>query len=270
MCNATTKLLIAAAIAATLGSCSGSKPNPARELFMQAESRLDAGDTKQVYALLDSIKAQYPDSIKLLREGMTLRRRAMLADVHEQMKLTDDSIAACMDAVNALRPKLKEINDPRLLEPYFVAKEGYNPDFMSGTGVQPRVDELGQFYLISSLNAAYKHTGISLSTGSESASAGPVPFDGEMNYRINGSEIITFSPDQSTAIGEFAAAHPGTAMTLTFTGGKKHSVKLTAKQVDAIALCYEYGHAMMQGRHLTYQREKLNRQEELLTEELSK
>lgn len=265
MCNATTKFM-SAALAAILTACSGgSKSNPARELYYQAEARLSTGDTPQVFALLDSIKNQYPDSVKLLRECMELRHKAMAVDITKEIALVDDSIAHCVETVNTLSPKLKKISDPRLVEPYFVAAEGYNPNFMASTGVQARVDEVGQFYLISSLNAAYKHTGITLSAGTESASAGPVPFDGEMNYRINGSEIIIFSPAQSAAIGEFAAAHPSTAMTLTFTGGKKHSVKLTARQVNAIATCYEYGTAMLTGRHLTYQREKLNRQLSLLS-----
>lgn len=269
MYNATIKPLLAAAvIAASLAACSGSKPNHARELYNQAEDQLAAGNIGQVYALLDSIKSQYPDSVHLLREGLNLRHRAMLLESQNETAAIDDSIAICMEKVSAMQPRLKKVDDPRLVEPYYVAKEGYDPNFMTTTGLQAHVDELGQFTLISSLQAAYKHTGITLVCGDESASAGPVPYDGECNYRINGSEIITFSPAQSQAIGELAAAHPGTTMTLKFTGGKPHSVKLSAKQVDAIATCYTYARYMTLGRHLSYQKEKLARQQQLLSDNI--
>ena len=68
---------------------------------------------------------------------------------------------------------------------------------------------------------------------------------------------------QSQAIGEFAAAHRNSGATLTFTGGKPYSIKLTPKQIDAIADCYEYASVMTLGRHLTLKRQKLLRQEEL-------
>lgn len=270
MFNAATKLILPCSLIFLISCGGGSdKPDPAQELFAQAEAQLEAGNPESVITLLDSIKTAFPDSIAMLRRGMVLRREAVLQQIQKQMIATDDSINICMEEVNRLKPLMKTVNNPRLVEPYYVAAAGYNPDFMSSTGIQACVDEAGQFYLKSSVQSTLKHTGITLSSSDgTSASAGPVPFDGELNYRINGSEVITFSPVQSAAIGQFAVDHRGSGATLTFTGGKKHSIKLSSKQVDAIATCYEYSKAMTTGRHLTFQREKLNRQEALTLQQI--
>ncbi len=264
MLNAATKLIAAAALATLITSCSGNKgTDPATELYQQAEAQLQAGNPQQVYMLLDSIKATYPDSVGMQRRGLMLRRQALLLELADRMAVVEDSINKCVDDVNALKPLIKTINDPRLVEPYSVAAAGYNPDFLSTTGIQARVDDAGQFYLISSLQSALKHTGIRLTSGSDSADAGPVAYDGELNYRINGSEVVTYSPMQSRAIGEFASTHRDAGATLQFTGGKPHSVKLSAKQVNAIADCYDYANAMTRGRQLSLEKEKLTRQQQL-------
>ena len=270
MCNAATKLISAIALATAITSCTGNSKgiDPANELFNQAEAQYQAGNPELVYQLLDSIKSTYPDSIGLQRRGLLLRRQAFLIELANEMTLTDDSINQCIEDVNALKPLIKTINDPRLVEPFSVAAAGYNPDFLSTTGIQARIDDAGQFYLVSSLQSAQKHTGIKLTVGSESAEAGPVPFDGELNYRINGSEVITFSPMQSQAIGEFASAHRDQGASLQFTGGKPHTIKLTAKQVNAIADCHDYSKAMTRGRFLSLKREKLVRQQQLTTSQI--
>ena len=270
MCNAATKLIATAALATMITACSGNsgKIDPATELYNQAEAQYQAGNPQQVYLLLDSIKSAYPDSVGLQRRGLMLRRQAFLIELADEIVLVDDSINQCIADVNALKPLIKTINDPRLVEPYSVAAAGYNPDFLSTTGIQARIDDAGQFYIISSLQSALKHTGIKLTASSESAEAGPVPFDGELNYRLNGSEVITFSPMQSQAIGEFASSHRDQGATLQFTGGKSHSVKLNAKQVNAIADCYDYSKAMTRGRLLSLRREKLTRQQQLTTSQI--
>lgn len=262
MFNAVTKLstLATALLILTITACSGKKEtnNEARELITQAREALDNGNPARALALIDSCKKQFPDSIDLLKQGLTIRYEATLQQTLNDIASVNDSIDIYIAQVEQLKPLLRQVAHP--IEPYYVAKDGYNPDFLSSTGLQACVDEPGQFYIKSSVQSALKHTGITLSAADgTSASAGPVPYDGEMNYRINGSEVITFSPDQCVAIGQFASAHRDSGATLTFTGGKKHTIKLTPKQVNAIATCYEYANAMTNGRRLNFTREKLKR-----------
>ena len=82
---------------------------------------------------------------------------------------------------------------------------GYKPDFMNSTGIEARVSEIGQFYVVSSSNPSVGHTSITLVIGDYSATTPEVAYDGESNYRIGGGEVITFSPEQSDTIGALAA-----------------------------------------------------------------
>ncbi|MDE6085607.1 MAG: hypothetical protein K2G40_04315, partial [Muribaculaceae bacterium] len=193
-----------------------------------------------------------------------LRPNVIINDSELAINNINDSISILEGMYNELLPRMKKVSDARLVEPYYTAASIYNPNFMETTGIQPRVSDIGQFYLVSSVNGlGLKHTGMSLSGGGELATAGPVPFDGEMNYRINGGEVITYSPEQSEAIGALAARHPEEAMTVTLTGGKNKNLKLSAKEVRAIADCYNFSKAIVDARQLAFERERLNRQVEI-------
>ncbi len=236
----------------------------ARLLYEGAQSSNLAGDPSQALILLDSLKNNYPTETKWQREAMKLRPKLIINESELQIQAVNDSIALLENVYNEILPKMKKISDPRLVEPFYVSAATYSSDFMDKTGIQPRVSDIGQFYIVSSVNGqALKHTGCSLSYGGETATAGPVPFDGEMNYRINGGEVITYSPAQSEAIGQLAARYPNEPMTLTLTGSKSRAIKLSPKEVTAIANCYNFSKAIVDARQLAFERERLNRQLEI-------
>lgn len=266
MSNAIIKLTAAASVVAAsmvMISCGGESETAraARQLYEQAQSCNLDGNPAEALLLLDSLQSTYKTETEWQRLAMKLRPTVMINATEMQIRAVDDSISMLEERYNMLLPKMKKVDDPRLVEPYYVDKATFNADFMNGTGIQPRVSEIGQFYFVSSVNpGGLKHTGFSLSCDGESAVAGPVPYDGEMNYRINGSEVITYSPDQSDAAGIFADGHSGKDMMLTFTGGKAKNIKLNSKQVDAIANCYNFSRAIVDARQLAFERERLNRQ----------
>lgn len=84
-----------------------------------------------------------------------------------------------------------------------------------------------------------------------------------MNYRIDGSEIVTYSADQSDKVGAFVKDHSTGAMTLTLTGGKNKSFKLSRKQIEGIVNCYNYSRSIIDARQLAFEKERLNRQLEI-------
>lgn len=236
----------------------------ARLLYEQAEALNQAGSPQDAILILDSLKKAFPAETKWQRAAMKLRPNLILGDSERAINSINDSISMLESVYNELLPRMKKVSDARLVEPYYTAASVYNPSFMETTGIQPRVSDIGQFYLVSSVNGlGLKHTGMTLSGGGESATAGPVPFDGEMNYRINGGEVITYSPEQSEAIGALAARHPEEAMTVTLTGGKNKNLKLSSKDVRAIADCYNFSRSIVEARQLAFERERLNRQVEI-------
>ncbi|MDE6126928.1 MAG: hypothetical protein K2G30_08220, partial [Muribaculaceae bacterium] len=145
---------------------------------------------------------------------------------------------------------------------YWTYGKPYRPDFMNTTGIEPRVSEIGEFYIVSSVNPAggLKHTTVAVSGNGARATATPVPYDGESNYRIDGGEIITFSPEASDTIGAFAYGNQGVPLTLHFIGTKERSQKLAADQAAAIAAAYRYSKITVDARERSVNRQKLEKQ----------
>lgn len=233
------------------------KESPASDLYAQADAAYQAGDFALSLALLDSLQHAYPAEVSIQREGMALRPRVIERQTLRAIT-TNDSLMA-LDKVEAerIKPLLKWVKTPRMIEGYWVAAQGYNPDFMNTTAIQGRVSEIGEFYIVSSMKPAGNHTAISLSSGNASAATPAVPYDGESNYRIDGGEIITFSPAQSDTIGAFAQAHRNQPLTLSFSGKSTKTQRLTAQQVNALADLYDYSRAIVGARDLYAERQRL-------------
>ena len=251
-------LILSAAAALLPSGSGGSQVNPqAQALFDQAGDAYAAGDYTKAVAMLDSLRKTYPAEISLQREGMALRPKVIEKATLLQIS-TNDSLMA-LDKVEAdrLKPLLKWVKTPRMLEGYWVAAKGYNPSFMSTTAIQGRVSEIGEFYIVSSANPSVGHTAITISDGNSSVSTPDVPYDGESNYRIDGGEIITFSPAQSDTIGQFALANATRPLTITLKGKSSRKLKLTGDQAAALADTYAYSRAVSRARQLSVERQRL-------------
>lgn len=274
MYNAAIKSLVGASILSIIFTSCGGNPREkaAQELYTQAESLVAEGNPSEAIVLLDSIASGYQEQVEWQRRAMALRPQAIIAETDGRIAAVSDSLSLLEGEFNAIKAKMKQINDARLVEPFSVDAATYRADFMSGTGIQPRVSEIGQFYVISSVNpGGPAHTHFTLTaTDGQSVASGTVPYDGEMNYRISGSEVVTYSPEQSEAVGAFATAHRGQGATVTFTGKNSRAIKLSAREMDAIANCYEYSRAIVLARQLAFERERLTRQREIATSQLQR
>lgn len=245
-------------LALTLLSCGNSKEeSPARDLYNQANEAFEKGDYSRSILMLDSLQKAYPAEVAVGREALALRPRVIEQQTLKQITTNDSLTAYDKATLQQLQSSLKWVKTPRMIEGYWVAAQGYNPDFMNTTTIQGRVSEIGEFYIVSSMKPGGNHTAISLSSGAASASTPSVAYDGESNYRIDGGEIITFSPAQSDTIGAFAQAHSGQALTLTFSGRSPKTVKLTPAQVDALGRLYSYSQAVIRSRELHAERQRL-------------
>lgn len=229
----------------------------AQSLMDEANSAFEAADYSRATLLLDSLQKTYPGEIELQREGMSLRPKVIEKATLLQISTNDSLSVTSQATAQNLKGKLKWVKNPRLAEGFWVASDSYNPDFMNTTGIQGRVTEIGEFYIVSSVNPAINHTSIALSNGASSVATPTVAYDGESNYRYEGSEVITFSPAQSDTIGRFALDNNGKALTLSFRGKSTKSVKLSAKQVTALADAYAYSQAILKGRDLAAERQRL-------------
>lgn len=250
--------------ALTLSGCGMSESEKAADsLVAQAREALDNGDSSRALMLLDSLQAAYPAEVDIQRQGMKLRPLAMEKTVMAQIQSTDSLIAFYADSHQKLAAAMKTIDNADLVEPYMVPADGYDPAFMNSSGVQARVDRAGQFYLVSSLNpGGVKHFALSFKASDGTVTTDTVPYDGDLNYRLNGSEVVTFMPAKCLTVGQFMLDHRGSPLTVVFNGenGKSRQIKLSARQVNAIANAFDYSQAVINGRDLTVERQKLDRQ----------
>ena len=271
-------LPIGSCLLALMCACGGKQENPqARELLDNANAAFEQQDYAQATTLLDSLQKTFPSELRIQRESMALRPKVIEQTALLQLQQLDSLDAADTSTLTALKPALKWVKTPGMIEGYWIDAKAYNPNFMNTTGIEARVNEIGQFYIVSSVNPAgtLKHTSVTLKTGSESVTTQTVPYDGESNYRLGGGEVITFSPEQSDTIGFTAMqavnANPSATGTLIFNGAKNtKSIRLNAAQTAAIANAYRYSSAVIRARDNQVQRQKLNRTIEIARQQAAK
>ena len=247
-----------------MAACSGQKEDPqARVLLTEATQAYEAQDYNRATSLLDSLQKTYISEMAKQREGMLLRPKLIEQLALMQIASIDSTNIADNAAMENLKPRLKWIKTPGMIEGYWIDAKSYNPAFMNTTGIEARVSEIGQFYIVSSANPSLKHTAIAINGPAASASTQAVPYDGESNYRIDGGEVITFSPEQSDTIGSVTvknlASNPSATLTLQFTGGKNKSIKLSAAQAQGIANAYNYSRALIRARDNEVQHKRLEK-----------
>ena len=243
-------------------SC-GKKVNAEAEgLLNQARAAFESADYDGARLLLDSLQKGYPAEIELQRSGMALRPKVIEQLTIREIQQVDSAIAAEKAEADRLKSELRWVKTPGMIEGYWTYGKTSRPDFMNTTGIEPRVSEIGEFYIVSSVNPSggLKHTSVAVSGNGGRAAATPVPYDGESNYRIDGGEIITFSPQASDTVGSFAFNNQGAPLTLHFTGTRERSQKLSAAQAAAIAAAYRYSKITIDARERTVNRQRLEKQ----------
>lgn len=264
--NTMNRFILPAISACLIASCGGNKENPeARGLCQQAAEAFQSGDYTRATILLDSLQKNYPSEMAIQREAMALRPKVIEQLAQAKIVSVDSMTRADQAAMEQLKPKLKWVKTPGMIEGYWTDAKAYNTNFMNTTSIEARVSEIGQFYIVSSANpSSLRHTSVTLTMGDRSAATPSVPYDGESNYRIGGGEVITFSPEQSDTIGALAtqALSSGTPknISLTFNGDKgKKTVKLTQAQAIGIANAYRYSQAVIRARDNQVERQRLER-----------
>lgn len=256
-----------AGLAIAGSGCSSKSENPdARNLLAKAENDFNSGNYASSIALLDSLQKTFPAETALQREAMAMRPKVIEAEATKALAAVDSTYNADIETLKSLKTQLKWIKTPGMIEGYWIAPEVYRSDFMNTTGIEARVSEIGEFYIVSSVNPAgnLKHQSIGLKTSAGNARTQNVAYDGESNYRIGGAEVITFSPAQSDTIGMVARnavqANQAAGASVIFYGVKgEKSVKISPAVLKGIGKAYAYSAATIRARDLQVERERLNR-----------
>ncbi len=267
------KILFATfAACAIFSSCGKSDSTAGAEsLLEQAQVALDAKDTSRATLLLDSIEMAYNSETEVRKAVLQMRPKIIECETLKEITTADSLMAYYADLHSRMLDKMKLINDPQLVEPYYVAKSAYKEDFVNTTGIQARVDEIGQFYVISSVKGLnLKHSSVTVTIEGQSATTATIPDYDEANYRIEGSELVTYMTAQCDTLGKFASAHRSQMGKLTFNGNKKHTIQLSPAQIAAIADAWDYSQSIVRSRDLAVQREKLDRKLQIARDQIAR
>lgn len=248
MFNVTNKLSVgalAALMAFAAVSCGTDVDKEAADrLVAQAQGSLDRQDFDSAFIYLDSLSTNYPRQIEAGRRGLQLRPRAIAGKTQQEIMELQLQMQATGQQVDSLLPLFDAIPpSEELLEGYYIAKDAPK-DFRSRNTAEARVTPRGEFVMVSSLSGrTTHHTGLKLSSGAEEVVTEAVPFDDSLPLS---RESVRFSTGNADALGEFACRiDDGRTATLTFVGGKSTpSVKLSAKEVHAIANAWRLSQAM--------------------------
>lgn len=262
------------AAASLISSCGGSADNKGAEAkiaFDKAQNALNRGDAQECVTMLDSIDRKFASDTEIIKESMRLRPKALLQITDADIMSADSAINTNKTLLDSLKPLMIHVAVPGT-EGYLLRQTMVDPSFMNKTGVSPRVSETGEFYIVSSVNPAggLHHWSVTAVVGNMSATTDTVPYDGTLNFRTNNSEVITFTPSASRAIGALVADNTNLPVKIIFNGqnGRSHSATLNATQVDGIATAYRYACAVNDMRNATINLERLNSRKAKLQQQI--
>lgn len=263
MCNVVIKAAIAAALPLVMAACGGSNSGKqiAEGFVNSADSAVTAGNYALAIELLDTLQAKYPDQIEAQRKGMHIRPLAMEKMTMAEMQMTDSLQAYYAHLQDSLMSYFAFVNNPELVEGYYVIKEYEKSSLFNRTGVEGRVSPDGEFYMISSLTAKpVKHTAVTLKNRAGEVSTAEVAYDGDRNYRSGGTEMVTFIGAECDTLCSFLLDNPDSKTTLIFKGTSSYTTPLQVNDNRSIALAYQLSNAMQTSRKLTSRRELLDKQ----------
>lgn len=268
--------LIAAGSLTVMPACGGKSNDidaEAAAALQQAQSLLDQGNARVCVTMLDSIDMRYAADTEILRQSLALRPKALLQITLDEIASADSAVVANKAALDSLKPLMKHIDVPGT-EGYSLKATAWDASFMDKSGISARVSEIGEFYLVSSVNPAggLQHWSVSAVVGSNIATTDTVAYDGALSYRINNSEVITFTPAQSDAVGSLiASSETDTPVKVLFNGpnGRHRDISLTSSQVDGIATAYRYASAVKDMRNATIDKERLARRLDTLRQQIA-
>ncbi|MDE7406826.1 MAG: hypothetical protein K2M76_00275, partial [Muribaculaceae bacterium] len=235
MWNVANRFISVAVAALMLTACGDTDREAANKLLAQSREAVTAGDFYSALEIMDTLQARYPAQIEVQREALQLRPVAMEGVTIRELEQTDSLLAVSGARVDSLSRLMRTVSDARLVEPYMVAASSPR-NMMEVNGLQARLGADNTFTVVSVLRGNdLKHTSVTLGSGTDTATSGTVEIGNDANFRINGTETVTYTGEKCDTLGRYAVSHDNSPLQLTFNGRRKYSIRLSAAQVHGIA-----------------------------------
>lgn len=261
----------AAFAALCLVSCGPSaEERAAAELLGQAEALYDLKDYAGAIDSVNALDERYRGFTDLRRSGLRIRALATESLVKDSIEAVEPELARATIACDSLK-NLFDYTAPAAegLDGYYLPKGLKASNAMSATGIQPRVDTDGYFYLTANINGRVTGlTTVSISSGGDTWTSAPI--SAARVLTVEGSEIASLSPEETAGLGAWLAAHPAKGLKGCFNGTKgKVEFSVSPALRDMTILCAEYSEALLGRRSASIQREKLERKLQAVRDRLA-
>lgn len=231
----------------------------AEDLRAQAAELIRAGNHTQAIAILDSLDSAYHEQTGVRRSALASRAEAIAGLAMQNIGPADERLAKATLHADSLAAYFVNVEGPRGLEGYAVAKDLAKQNVTAATGVQPRVDNDGYI----SLAAVVKGKSIGLNAVSVTTQSGTAKSEIISSDRCissEGSELTSFRQEEVAAVLSALEA-AGDYPAKLFLDGSKGSVevKLTANMRTALVRSWQYSQALQELRSAKIERERLER-----------
>ncbi|MGM9803648.1 MAG: hypothetical protein ACI308_05670 [Muribaculaceae bacterium] len=142
--------IAAIALTAILAACSDSGVSPqAEQMLTQAQGYIDAKNPEKAIALTDSVHKMFPDATKSRRKAMYLRTLADSVMIDIEVAAADSTFEADSVVYLKLKPQFAFVKTEDMVEGYYVERSLQGKPLYERTGIEPRVDELGNMIVAS-------------------------------------------------------------------------------------------------------------------------
>ncbi len=235
-----------------LMSCgSGNKDaESAVSIFAQAQNEFNQADYSGALTLLDSLKKTYPKEVATQREALHLRTQIDEKTTLEAIASNDSALNLALKGKESLAPNFQYIKTKDMVEGYWVLKSAAKKQLVQRTGIEARIDEQSNIYLVSLLTAKpVKHTRLEVVAGGAKCATKDVPFNGSTNYRfVNDgvqNEMVTFRAQQCDTLCQFIIDNNMKPMKISYVGSSSYSMPLSESDKRMIIDTYNYSLALL-------------------------
>ncbi len=258
MFNAINKTLFGAAVfALALTSCGDKNRDAAVDLYKQCESAISSGNYSGALVMLDTLNTRFADQVEIRKDALRLRAMAMQGVASDSIAAGSEELARATLELDRLAPDFRHVDSSVGLEGYYLPK-GVSDKVMTATGIQPRVNDQGYFYIVA--NVQGRNIGLNsirFVDGAEQTSSSEI--SPVRVIKVEGSESASFNPEDLEGVGQWLKEHPG-ASKIVLAGTKgKVDVKLDPKLRSQLIACYDYSCARLALHLAQVKREKYER-----------
>lgn len=228
-------------------ACSRTSPKEqtASTLLENAQNLYSQKQFPSASLLLDSIEHSYQEFADIQRKAMYLRTLVIQGQTIVDSIANEDTIKILAPKVDSLATLFKYVKTKEMVEGYYVLKSISANALVKRSGIEARIDEQGNIYLISSLYGQnIQHTHIAAISNGKRIETIVVPFDNAQNYRYkdNGNpvEMITFHKDECDSLCQYIAQNRLNKVQIEFCGKRNYTITLTNSQKKELAATYDY------------------------------